>query len=289
VEPSGVVRGGVGQAAHMRAPIRVSKTIERSRAERPATGIRSEMQDSQALLEQLLQVARISALEEMASGIAHELNQPIGAITTFAQAGQRMLERPEPMVQQAADVLRHISNEALNAGEGIRRIRSLFHGHHAERTDCNLADVIAELLPILKLLASRSGATLEFSAQADLAAVAIDRLRIQHVLFTLVQNALEAPTRNGEAPKVYISLTGDRYGVRVAVEDRGLGIPAEAREQLFRPFFTTKAQGTGLGLASSRAIAESHEGSLEVEDVAGGGTRFCLWLPASVKEEEIEK
>jgi C4-dicarboxylate-specific signal transduction histidine kinase len=245
------------------------------------------MQDSRALLEQLLQVARISALEEMASGIAHELNQPIGAIATFAQAGQRMLERPEPMVGPAAEVLRHISHEALNAGEGIRRIRSLFHGHHAERTACNLADVIVELLPALELLADRSGATLQFSSQSALPTVAIDRLRIQHVLFTLVQNALEAPTHNSEAAKVRIDLTGDRYGVRVAVEDRGLGIPDEARDQLFRPFFTTKAQGTGLGLASSRAIAELHEGSLDFENVAGGGTRFCLRLPACVEEEEI--
>jgi len=246
------------------------------------------MQDPRALLEQLLQVARISALEEMASGIAHELNQPIGAITTFAQAGQRMLERPEPLIGPTAEVLRHISNEALNAGEGIRRIRSLFHGHHADRTGCNLADVVAELLPILQLLASRSAAKLQFSAQDALPLVAIDRLRIQHVLFTLVQNALEAPTRSGESPDVRIDLNGDRYGVCVAVEDRGLGIPDEAREQLFRPFFTTKAHGTGLGLASSRAIAELHEGSLDAENIAGGGTRFCLRLPACVENEEVE-
>jgi len=246
---------------------------------------RPKMQDPRALLEQLLQVARISALEEMASGIAHELNQPIGAITTFAQAGQRMLERPQPLIGPAAEVMRHISNEALNAGEGIRRIRSLFHGHHAQRVACNLEDVIAELLPILELLASRGGAKLQFSAQSSLPAVAIDRLRIQHVLFTLVQNALEAPTHNGAVPAVRIDLTGDRYGVAIAVEDRGLGIPDEAREQLFRPFFTTKAHGTGLGLASSRAIAQLHEGSLDVENIAGGGTRFCLRLPASVNPE----
>jgi len=247
-----------------------------------------QMQDSRVLLEQLLQVARMSALEEMASGIAHELNQPIGAITTFAQAGQRMLERPQPMVGEAAEVMRHISNEALNAGEGIRRIRSLFHGHHAERTDCNLADVVAELMPVLELLAVRSGATLQFSSQRALPSVAIDRLRIQHVLFALVQNALEAPTRNGETPQVRIDVSSDRYNVRVTVEDSGLGIPDEAREQLFRPFFTTKTHGTGLGLASSRAVAESHEGSLDVENVAGGGTRFCLRLPASAKAEEAD-
>jgi len=247
-----------------------------------------QMQDSRVLLEQLLQVARMSALEEMASGIAHELNQPIGAITTFAQAGQRMLERPQPMVGEAAEVMRHISNEALNAGEGIRRIRSLFHGHHAERTGCNLADVVAELMPVLELLAVRSGATLQFSSQRALPSVAIDRLRIQHVLFALVQNALEAPTRNGETPQVRIDVSSDRYNVRVTVEDSGLGIPDEAREQLFRPFFTTKTHGTGLGLASSRAVAESHEGSLDVENVAGGGTRFCLRLPASAKAEEAD-
>jgi two-component system sensor kinase FixL len=84
---------------------------------------------SALLLEQLLQIAKISALEEMASGIAHELNQPIGAMATFAQAAERMLDRPEPMVQSAIEVLRHISQEALNAGKGIRRIRGLFDGH----------------------------------------------------------------------------------------------------------------------------------------------------------------
>jgi len=274
VEFAGVVRAGLGQAGTMSTPLKVM------------TG--KQMQDSRVLLEQLLQVARMSALEEMASGIAHELNQPIGAITTFAQAGQRMLERPQPMVGEAAEVMRHISNEALNAGEGIRRIRSLFHGHHAERTDCNLADVVAELMPVLELLAVRSGATLQFSSQRALPSVAIDRLRIQHVLFALVQNALEAPTRNGETPNVRIDVNSDRYNVRVTVEDSGVGIPDEAREQLFRPFFTTKAHGTGLGLASSRAVAESHEGSLEVENVAGGGTRFCLRLPASAKVEDSD-
>jgi C4-dicarboxylate-specific signal transduction histidine kinase len=274
VEFAGVVRAGLGQAGTMSTPLKVM------------TG--KQMQDSRVLLEQLLQVARMSALEEMASGIAHELNQPIGAITTFAQAGQRMLERPQPMVGEAAEVMRHISNEALNAGEGIRRIRSLFHGHHAERTDCNLADVVAELMPVLELLAVRSGATLQFSSQRALPSVAIDRLRIQHVLFALVQNALEAPTRSGETPQVRIDVSSDRYNVRVTVEDSGLGIPDEAREQLFRPFFTTKTHGTGLGLASSRAVAESHEGSLDVENVAGGGTRFCLRLPASAKAEEAD-
>lgn len=253
------------------------------------------MQDSSApqpaephaalLLEQLLQIARLSALEEMASGIAHEINQPIGAITTFAQAAKRMLDRREPMVQPACDVLQHISQEALNAGEGIRRIRSLFHRDRGGYTECDLGDVIAELMPILELLARRRGTKLTLTIQPNLARVTIDRLRIQHVLFTLVQNALEVETLGNEPPSVRIDLTGDRYGVQATIEDRGAGIPEDAREHLFRPFFTTKNHGTGLGLASSRAIAEAHEGSIGFETIDTGGTRFWLRLPAAVKRE----
>ena len=239
------------------------------------------------LLEQLLQIARHSALEEMASGIAHELNQPIGAITTFAQVAKRMLDRPEPMVQPASEVLQHISHEALNAGDGIRRIRSLFNGHHNGQTECDLGEVVAELMPILELLAARRAATLTSALQPNLPRVVIDRLRIQHVLFALVQNALEAKTRDAEPPRVRIEITGDRYGVQVAVEDRGEGIPDAAREHLFRPFFTTKEHGTGLGLASCRAIAEAHEGSMGFERMAGGGTRFWLRLPAAPQQEGV--
>jgi C4-dicarboxylate-specific signal transduction histidine kinase len=248
----------------------------------------SEQEDRRTalLLEQLLQIARISALEEMASGIAHEINQPIGAIATFAQAARRMLDRPEPMVQQTLDVLQHISQEALNAGAGIRRIRSLFEGHGHGRVECDIAEVITELVPVLALLGKRHETTVALSIQASVPVISIDRLRIQHVLFALVQNALEAPTRDHEAPNVRIDVTGDRYGVQVVVEDRGIGIGDTARQHMFRPFFTSKPHGTGLGLASSRAIIEAHEGTIGFESVSEGGTRFWLRLPAAVKESE---
>jgi C4-dicarboxylate-specific signal transduction histidine kinase len=245
----------------------------------------SEPQDqrSAVLLEQLIRIARISALEEMASGIAHELNQPMGAIATFAQAARRMLERPEPMLEQAVDVLEHISQEALNAGQGIRRIRELFNGHAQGRTRCDLSEVIEELAPVLRLLAHRYGSELSLSLQPDLPQISIDRLRIQHVLFVLVQNALEAPTQGGRAPIVSIKVTGDRYAVEVSVLDQGAGVPADKHDHLFRPFFTTKADGTGLGLASSRAIIEAHEGSIGFENSPSGGARFWFRLPAVVQ------
>jgi C4-dicarboxylate-specific signal transduction histidine kinase len=251
--------------------------------ERAAASAIAESSSAQTsrLLEQLMQIARISALEEMASGFAHELNQPIGAIATFAQAGERMLSRPDPMTGAATDVLRHISHEALNAGQGIRRIRKLFNDTMVARTLGAIPDTINELMPVLELLASRAGAQLEASVGASLPKISMDRLRIQHVLYTLVQNSLEAQRPDGRPARVRIEVTGDRYSVTTAVIDNGAGLSGEARAQLFRPFFTTKDHGTGLGLASSRAIVEAHEGTIGCDDGDGGGAKFWFRLPAA--------
>jgi C4-dicarboxylate-specific signal transduction histidine kinase len=236
---------------------------------------------TQLLIEQLISIARVSALEEMASGIAHELNQPLGAIATFSQAGERMLDRPEPMTSAALEVLQHINREAMNAGEGIRRIRKLFHHAPAERPVCSMVDIIQELRPVLSLLAARFDAALSFEFADNLHSIAADRLRIQHVLLTLVQNALEAPTPSAERNNVHVHVTSDRYTLQVAVIDNGSGIRAEQLSQVFKPFFTTKREGTGLGLASSRAIIEAHEGSIGFDPAEGGGTRFWFRLPAA--------
>lgn len=231
----------------------------------------------------LLEIARASALEEMASGIAHELNQPLGAIATYAQAGERMLGKSEPMVTAAVDVLKQINKEALGAGEGIRRIRKLFNREPVQKVRGSIGELLRELQPILQLSADRAGVTLEFNTAEPVPDVCIDRLRIQHVLFTLVQNALEASKSNtARPPVVRVAVANDRYSVEVSVTDSGSGIPSDAEHQVFRPFFTTKANGTGLGLASSRAIVESHEGSIGFKSTPDGA-RFWFTLPALVE------
>jgi signal transduction histidine kinase len=249
----------------------------------PGTADAADSGQTARLLEQLMQIARVSALEEMASGFAHELNQPIGAIATFAQAGRRMLAVPDPAIGDASEVLQHISTEALHAGEGIRRIRGLFAAPQGEPVTCQLSETLDELWPVLELLARRAGVDLEVVVQDGLPPVSIDRLRVQHVLFTLVQNALEA-SHAGTAAAVRIEMTGDRYGVVTAISDQGSGVPDSAQDHLFRPFFTTKRNGTGLGLASSRAIIEAHQGTIGFEAVAGGGARFWFRLPAMADE-----
>jgi len=234
---------------------------------------------SHKIVNQLMEIARISALAELASGIAHEINQPLGAIATFAQAGERMLNRPEPLIRQTSEVLRQINQEALSAGEGIRRIRRLFDHEDSARTRCQISELVGELHPLLDLLAQRIQGRLQVDIAPTLPDVSIDRLRIQHVLFALVQNACDASVTAPVPALIVIAVESDRYMVETSIKDSGSGVAAAMRDQLFRPFFTTKRNGTGLGLASSRAIIEAHEGTIGFENCEGGGSRFWFRLP----------
>jgi two-component system sensor kinase FixL len=236
---------------------------------------------SDLLVEQLMSIARVSALTEMASGIAHVMNQPLGAIATFAQAGERLLERPLPDVARALEVLKHISSEALQAGENLRRIRRLFDVPAAEGALCDVGGLIAEIRPLLESMARRAGADLAIDVPADLPVVSLDRLRVQHVLLALVQNALEA-SEGGPRPRVELHAAADRYALMFEVLDSGPGVPNSIHDQVFRPFFTTKAHGTGLGLASACGIIQAHQGSIGFENRASGGSRFWCRLPLAV-------
>jgi C4-dicarboxylate-specific signal transduction histidine kinase len=233
---------------------------------------------SEAILNRLMELSRIAALAEMASGIAHELNQPLGAIATFSQAGDRLLNRPEPMVSRARDVFQQINTEALNAGEGIRRIRRLFDHAEPKRIECRMSELVEELVPALQALARAANISVKVEVQAALPEVSVDRLRIQLVLFSLVQNALEASSQN-LGSYVLIDVRADRYAVETSITDSGAGIPADLSDKLFRPFFTTKPGGTGLGLASSRASIEAHDGTIGFEKAAPNGSRFWFRLP----------
>ena len=152
-----------------------------------------------------MEISRLSALTELASGIAHEINQPLGAIATFAQAGERMLNRKEPLVEETLDVLRQITDAALSAGEGIRRIRRLFDQDSSVRSSCQISELIDELEPVLELFASRVGGQLHIDITPGVPAVMADRLRIQHVLVALVQNAWDASALCEGVPKITVS------------------------------------------------------------------------------------
>lgn len=232
-----------------------------------------------------MELSRIATLAEMASGIAHELNQPLGAIATFSQAGDRLLNRSEPMVARARVVFQQINQEALNAGEGIRRIRRLFDHAEPACSPCGMSSLVAEMVPALNALARAAGIELKVTVESPLPEVSVDRLRIQLVLFSLVQNALEASVHNS-GTEVNVQVRADRYAVETSVLDSGAGIPAELADKIFRPFYTTKAGGTGLGLASSRATVEAHQGTIGFENGIPSGSRFYLRLPIVASQRE---
>jgi C4-dicarboxylate-specific signal transduction histidine kinase len=244
--------------------------------------INTNWQSADLIHNQLMETARASALAEMASGVAHALNQPLAAIATFAQAGERMLNRSDPMVNRALDVFRQINEASLGAGEVIQRIRRLFEQGSPTRTRCQLPELIAELRPVLDILALRTKSTVNVDVPGPVPDLLIDRPRILHVLFALAKNAVDAGAQVSDAPSIRIDVSADRYSVETGVTDCGAGVPMDVREQLFQPFFTTKPQGTGLGLASSRAIIESHEGTMGFDNLPAGGSRFWFRLPVEV-------
>jgi C4-dicarboxylate-specific signal transduction histidine kinase len=240
--------------------------------------LKGDSMGSEGILNRLMELSRTAALAEMASGIAHELNQPLGAIATFGQAGDRLLDRAEPLVPRAREVFQQISVEAMNAGEGIRRIRRLFDHAQPTRVPCQMSELVGELAPALDAMARAAHVFLKVDAQFPLPEVNVDRLRIQLVLFSLVQNAIEASSQSDSA-QVLIGVRADRYAVETSIIDSGAGVPADLTDKLFRPFFTTKSGGTGLGLASSRASIEAHEGNIGFDKVMPTGSRFWFRLP----------
>ena len=202
-----------------------------------------------------------------------------------------MLNRPDPMVNRALDVFRQINQAALGAGEGIQRIRRLFQQELPTRTRCQLPELIAELRPVLDILALRTKSTVSVDVPGPVPDLLIDRLRIQHVLFALAQNAVDASAQVSDTPSIRIDVSADRYTVETGVTDSGTGVPTHAREQLFRPFFTTKPKprNRGLGLATAYVIVNQHGGSVAVTSDVGVGTTVEFMIPVAPANEPEQR
>jgi C4-dicarboxylate-specific signal transduction histidine kinase len=238
---------------------------------------------STAFLNRLLEIDRTSELAEMISGIAHELNQPLAAMATFSQAGVRMLDRAEPLTGRSLDVFHEISHEALQAGARLQKLRRLFDAAPPQQTRCKMADLVAEVQPVLSSLALGVCARLQIEVASDLPEVFVERLKIQRILLALVRNAADASSSLHADRIIRIDVLAERYFVETSITDAGAGVPTELQPQLFHPFFTTKSAGHGLGLSSSRAIVESHGGSIGFSTVPTGGARFWFKLPVATR------
>jgi PAS domain S-box-containing protein len=244
--------------------------------------ITQRKQSEQKLAQQrneLAHLSRVATVGELFGSLAHELNQPLAIILTNAQAAQRFLAQQPPDLAEARDILADIVSEDQRAGEVIRRLRSLLKHGEISRQPLAINDIVNEVLQLSRSDLIRHGITIRSILAADLPPVAGDRIQLQQVLLNLILNACDSMA--GTPPdgrQITVATARCDGAVRVSVADAGCGLPPDV-ERVFEPFYTTKKQGLGLGLAICRSIASAHEGRLWAENGAGGGAVFHLELP----------
>jgi two-component system, LuxR family, sensor kinase FixL len=234
----------------------------------------------------MMHVSRLATIGEMASGIAHEINQPLAAITNYAQASVRLLNSPALDMADIREALQEISAQAQRAGDIIRRMRSLARHNDTERVQVSANALIQEISDLLQADARAHDAQLTLKLQPDLPCFSGDRVQIQHVLLNLMRNALEAIDENPLGQReVVLGTTRTANGdVELFVQDNGPGLTQAAVDRLSEPFFTTKPNGTGLGLAISNTIMRAHAGEFGYRPNLPRGACFYLHLPPITDE-----
>jgi PAS domain S-box-containing protein len=234
--------------------------------------------------ERLTQVARLATAGEMAAGVAHEINQPLTAITTYARACERYLAMPQPDLAEAGDAVRGIAAEGLRAGEIIRRLRQMVRLDVPDtRTRLDVHALIEELRSLLDADARVHDVRLQIDLPSERPFVIGNGLHLQQVILNVVRNAFEALLdRSPGSRQVTVSTAiNDAEDVEIRVDDNGPGVDPTISDRLFDPFSTTKATGTGLGLSMSRTIVQSHGGTIQTAPLKPHGTRFVVRLPVA--------
>ena len=230
---------------------------------------------------QLAHVARLSTLGEMASGIAHELNQPLTSITMNARACVRMLDSSQSAVEACPDVMETIANEAERAGEVIRQIRHFIRKDQPERQPVRVSDMVHEVLLLIRAEVRQADVEVRLELDPNADWVLAQDIQIEQVMLNLVLNAIEvmAEMALGIRRLVIGSAFKRPDMVEISISDTGPGLRDEVSQHLFKPFVTTKPQGLGLGLSISSGIIDAHDSTLRVASEPGKGTTFSFTLP----------
>lgn len=255
---------------------RLGRTAERVKGRQLLREKEEEMR------ERLTHLTRVSTMGEMASSIAHEVNQPLTAIATYAQACRRMLEGGDPQRPRLMEVLGHIADEALRAGNIIHRLKDMVRRQESRWTPCDLNALVRDVEQLASVDARLHDVSLTLHLSEDLPAVLADGVQIQQVVLNLIRNGIDAVEETGGREGRVVVRTA-RVGartVRISVEDNGRGLAADAADKLFQPFFTTKRGGMGMGLSISKSIAAAHKGRISFTRNASEGMTFHLTLPA---------
>src|SRR5262245_48779640 len=221
---------------------------------------------------ELAHASRLTLVGEFTASIAHEINQPLGAILSNADAAEMLLESPSPSLDQVRAILSDIRKDDLRAHDVIQRLRALLKKRAMETQPVDLNEVSADVLRLVQAESRRSGVAVEFAPADGLPLVRGDKIHLQQVLLNLVFNGMEAMADVSGEKRVAVHTTLKKDGfVEIAVSDTGPGIPANRLSRLFDPFFTTKKEGLGLGLSIARSLVEAHGGQIRAENSPDGG------------------
>ena len=253
----------------------VIDVTERQRAEEERERLRQVQAD-------LAHLSRVTTMVELTASLAHEIKQPISAALTNARTCLRWLGRDTPDLPEASEAASRIVKDATRAAEIISRISLLFKKGVLQRELVDVNEVIREMIVLLRSEANRYSISIRIELAEDLPTVMADRVQLQQVFMNLMLNGIDAMKGTNGGGELTIKSEADDGQVLVSVSDTGVGLPPEQADQIFKAFFTTKDNGTGMGLPISRSIIESHGGRLWATGVPGSGATFQFTLPATV-------
>jgi len=241
----------------------------------------------QELQSELVHISRLTALGEMASAMAHELNQPLTAIANYLKGTRRLLETsPDKNATMMGEAMDKAADQALRAGQIIRRLRDFVSRGESERRVENITKLVEEASALALVGVKDRGVRVNFLFDPAINVVLADRVQIQQVLLNLMRNAVDAMEDSEKRNLTIYTRAAEDGMIEISVADSGAGIAPEITAQLFQPFITTKRHGMGVGLSISRTIVDAHGGRIWAEPNPGGGTIFRFTL-AAVSDEEV--
>ncbi|AVY92697.1 MULTISPECIES: ATP-binding protein [Microvirgula] len=246
---------------------------------------RAALEESQRRLREhethLAHVARLHTMGEMASGIAHEINQPLTAIVNYNQAALRLLADEEPEFDTIRHAIRATANQAQRAGEIIKRLRAFVSRQSTQRATLDLNRLISDVLALADFDLRSAAVTIDTDLTEPLPLVEADSIQMEQVVLNLLRNALDAIKPIEPWGRIFIRTRASAKHVQLEVGDNGTGLNTETLESLFHPFFTTKSSGMGLGLTICQSIVESFEGSIRASNRSAGGALFTIEIPVA--------
>ena len=255
---------------------RIARAVERERV----------ADETQLLREELAHSSRVTTMGQLASGLAHELGQPLGAILRNAEAAEMLMEQEPPDLAEIRAILTDIRQDDQRAAGVINRMRALLKRRNVERARLSSWELLHEVEALVRASAHQRKVQLTLDVSPSLPEICGDRVQLQQVLLNLLLNGMDAMSQEPSGNRRLLVQARQAEGqmIEISVRDSGPGIPAQSLVQVFEPFFTTKPHGMGMGLAVSKTIVEAHKGRIWAENAAEGGARFCFTVPMAEGE-----